>query len=84
MLDYKFKLSPFKNMYFSEEEKEARFNACLEDARNGFETATVTLDEDVLSISVSSKDDLSEEDCLKRFKDILIDGSLSLFAERLF
>lgn len=84
MLDYKFKLSPFQNMYLSEEEKEARFDACLEDAKNGFETATVTLDDDILSISVNSKDQLSEDECLKRFKDILINGSLSLSAKPLF
>lgn len=84
MQDYKFKLAPFQNMHFSEDEKEARFNACLEDARNDFEEATVTLEDDVLCISAKSKDILSEEDCLKRFRDILINGSLQLSAQRLF
>lgn len=84
MQDYKFKLIPFQNMDWSEEEKEARLIACLEDARNGFDAATVTLDDDVLSISVGSKDELSEDECLNKFKNILIDGSLSLFAQRLF
>lgn len=84
MLDYKFKLSPFQNMHFSQEEKEVRFNACLEDVKNGFEAATVTLDDDVLSISVGSKDQLSEGDCLKRFKEILVNSNLCLFAQPLF
>ncbi|MNC53772.1 hypothetical protein D3C75_1032110 [compost metagenome] len=84
MQDYKFRLTPFQNMHFSEEETEARFSACVEDARNGFEEATVTLENDVLCISVKSKDDLSEDECLKRFKDILINGNLSLFAQPLF
>ena len=84
MLNYEFALIRFHNMDWSEEEKEARLRACLEDAKNGFDAATVTLDGNVLSISVDSKDELSEDDCLKRFKDILINGSLSLFAQRLF
>jgi len=84
MQDYKFRLTPFQNMHFSEEEKEARFNACLEDARNGFDSAAVTLDDDVLTISVKSKNDLSKEECLKMFREVLINGGLSLFAEPLF
>lgn len=84
MLHYKFKLSPFQNMNFSQEEKEARFSACLEDAKNGFEAATVTLDNDILSISVGSEDQLSKSECLKIFKEILVNGSLSLFAQPLF
>lgn len=83
MQSYKFELTPFQNMQFSREEAEARINACLEDARNGFEEATVTLEDNVLRISVESKDTLSEEDCLKRFKEILINGNLSLFARPL-
>lgn len=84
MQDYKFQLIPFQNMHFSEDEAKARFIACLEDTRNGFEEAIVTLEDDVLSISVKNKDELSEEDCLKRFREILIKGSLSLFAKPLF
>nr|WP_314549211.1 hypothetical protein [uncultured Pseudomonas sp.] len=83
MQDYKFKLIPFQNMDWSEEEKEARLRACLEDAKNGFDAATVTLDDDVLSISVGSKDELSAEECRERFKSILVNGSLFLFAEQL-
>ncbi|NWE72005.1 hypothetical protein HX857_25190 [Pseudomonas gingeri] len=84
MTTYKFRLSPFQNLHLSEEETELRLNACLEDAKNGFETATVTLEDDILSISVVNKDDLSTDECLERFKSILVNGSLSLFAERLF
>lgn len=84
MQNYQFKLSPFQNMHWSEEEKEARLKACLEDAKNGFEAADVTLDGVILTISVNSKGDMSKEECLKRFKDVLINGSLSLFAEPLF
>jgi len=83
MKSYKFELTPFQNMHFSEEEVEARLNACLEDARNGFEEATVTLENNILCISVESKDALSEEDCLKRFKEVLVHGGLSLFARPL-
>jgi hypothetical protein len=78
MQNYKFELAPFQNMHFSEEEIEARIIACLEDARNGFEEATVTLEDNVLCISVDSKDALSEEDCKNRFRKVLIDGNLSL------
>lgn len=83
MQSYKFELTPFQNMHLSEDEAEARINACLEDTRNGFEEATVTLEDNVLCISVESKDTLSEEDCLQRFKEILINGNLSLFARPL-
>lgn len=83
MQSYKFELTPFQNMNFSKEEAEARINACLEDARNGFEEATVTLEDNVLCISVESKDTFSEDDCLKRFKEILINGNLSPFAKPL-
>ena len=83
MQSYKFELTPFQNMHLSKEEAEARINACLEDARNGFEEATVTLEDNVLCISVESTDILSEEDCLKRFREILINDSLSLFARPL-
>lgn len=84
MQDYKFKLTPFQNMHFSEDEKEARFNACLEDARNKFEQATVTLEDDVLCITVEDKDKLSEDDCLNQFREVLVNGSLYLFAQPLF
>lgn len=84
MQDYQFKLLPFQNMYWSEEEKEARLNACFEDARNGFDAADVKIDGDILTISVNDEVDMSKEECLKRFKDVLIKGSLSLFAEPLF
>jgi hypothetical protein len=84
MLNYEFKLASFQNVYWSEEEEEARFKACLDDASKGFEGAVVTLDGDILKISVSSESELSQEECLKRFKDILIGGGLSLFAKPLF
>ncbi|WP_312931481.1 hypothetical protein [Pseudomonas sp.] len=84
MQDYKFRLIPFQNMHFSEEEAEARFVACLEDTRDGFGEATVTLEDSILCISVKNKNELSEEDCLKRFKEILVNGSLSLSAQPLF
>ncbi|WP_146017994.1 MULTISPECIES: hypothetical protein [Pseudomonas] len=80
MQDYKFKLAPFQNMHFSEEEKEIRLSACLEDARSEFEEAIVTLENDVLSISAQN---LSEDECLKRFRNILTKGGLSLSAQPL-
>lgn len=83
MRTYKFRLSPFQNLQLSKEEAELRFNACLEDAKSGFETATVTLEDDVMSISVGNNDDLSAEECRERFKSILVNGSLFLFAEQL-
>jgi hypothetical protein len=83
MTTYKFRLSPFQNLHLSEEETELRLNACLEDAKNGFESATVTLEDDVLSISVGNKDDLSTEECRERLKSIIVNGSLFLFAEQL-
>ena len=84
MQDYKFRLAPFQNVDFSEDEKEARFIACLEDARNKFEQATVTLEDDVLCITVKTKDELPEDDCVNKFREVLVDGSLYLFAEPLF
>ncbi|MDZ5738063.1 hypothetical protein [Pseudomonas asiatica] len=80
MQDYKFKLAPFQNTHFSEEEKEIRLSACLEDTRSEFEEATVTLENDILNISAQN---LSENECLKRFKNVLAKGGLSLSAQPL-
>lgn len=71
MKTYSFKLHQFHYDDLSQDELDMKFKACVEDARNAFETAEVNLTDDILSISVSDQDELSAEGCQERFKKIL-------------
>lgn len=80
MKTYRFQLHPFRYDDKSEDEREMIFKACAEDARSTFETADVVLTGDILSISVSKEDELSEIDCRDKLKLILQQDCISLGA----
>ncbi|GJB85267.1 hypothetical protein KAM380_097320 [Aeromonas caviae] len=81
MRTYRFKLHKFYYDDLSQDELEMKFKACAEDARNLFETADVSLIDDILSISVSDQDELSAIDCREKFKEILQQESILIGAE---
>jgi hypothetical protein len=80
MKTYSFRLHPFQSDDLSQDELDMKFKACAEDAINAFETAVVNLVGDVLSISVSDQDELSDMDCKEKFKKILQQESILLGA----
>lgn len=81
MKTYSFKLHQFHYDDLSQDELDMKFKACVEDARNVFETADVNLVGDILSISVSDQDELSDIDYKEKFKEILQQDSILLGAE---
>lgn len=80
MKTYSFRLHQFHYDDLSQDELDMKLKACVEDAKNIFETADVNLIGDILSISVSDQDELSAIACQKKFKAILQQESISLGA----